>query len=99
MAAIKTAKCVDNQQTLRFVIEESPGKTSGTASPDPANCKGEAHKGVTCDGCKGAVVGFRYKCYQCPDYDLCGKCETAGFHPEHLMLRATSTVVSHMGKQ
>jgi len=51
---------------------------------------GESHPGVTCDGCNKPVVGFRYKCVQCPDYDLCGRCETKGLHPEHNMMRIAS---------
>merc|ERR1712047_137287 len=47
----------------------------------------EEHFGVTCDGCQGPVIGFRYKCVKCPDYDLCGKCEAKGFHPGHNMMR------------
>jgi len=47
----------------------------------------EAHPGVVCDACDGPVVGHRYKCLKCPDYDLCGKCEAKGFHPGHNMMR------------
>merc|ERR1712110_984956 len=47
----------------------------------------EIHPGVVCDACEGPVVGHRYKCLKCPDYDLCGKCEAKGFHPGHNMMR------------
>jgi len=53
------------------------------------NAVGEAHPGVTCDGCDKPVVGFRYKCLECPDYDLCGSCETKGRHSDHNMMRIT----------
>jgi sequestosome 1 len=49
----------------------------------------ECHAGVTCDGCKGPVIGFRYKCFVCPDYDLCEKCSSAGIHSEHNMIKIT----------
>jgi len=45
------------------------------------------HPGVLCDGCDGAVVGYRYKCLICPDYDLCAVCEMDGKHPHHVMIR------------
>jgi len=35
------------------------------------------HFGVTCDGCNAnPIVGPRFKCPVCPDYDLCGNCYT-----------------------
>ncbi|KAM3926048.1 sequestosome-1 isoform 2-T2 [Leptodactylus fuscus] len=44
------------------------------------------HPNVTCDGCEGPVVGNRYKCLTCPDYDLCSTCEGKGIHKEHNMI-------------
>ncbi|XP_068134200.1 sequestosome-1 [Hyperolius riggenbachi] len=44
------------------------------------------HPNVTCDGCEGPVVGNRYKCLICPDYDLCSTCEGKGIHKEHNMI-------------
>lgn len=59
-------------------------------STKKSNNQGEIHRGITCDECGGAVQGFRYKCYVCDDYDLCGKCETAGSHPQHVVIRCSS---------
>ncbi|XP_034360442.1 sequestosome-1 isoform X3 [Arvicanthis niloticus] len=44
------------------------------------------HPNVICDGCNGPVVGTRYKCSVCPDYDLCSVCEGKGLHREHSKL-------------
>ena len=51
------------------------------------NRSGPVHPGVVCDGCDKVVSGFRYKCLVCEDYDLCGRCETAGLHSGHNMMR------------
>ncbi|KAL1406420.1 hypothetical protein Q8F55_008119 [Vanrija albida] len=46
---------------------------------------GFRHKHITCDGCLTGIRGMRYKCEQCPDYDLCGSClpllHTSDLHP------------------
>ncbi|CAF0753690.1 unnamed protein product [Adineta ricciae] len=47
------------------------------------------HAGVTCDGCQGPVIGNRYKCVECPDYDLCQGCSDKKLHPEHNMIKMT----------
>ncbi|XP_074148459.1 sequestosome-1 isoform X2 [Sminthopsis crassicaudata] len=44
------------------------------------------HPNVICDGCNGPVVGNRFKCTICPDYDLCSSCESKGLHKEHNMV-------------
>ncbi|XP_078100547.1 sequestosome-1 [Sander vitreus] len=44
------------------------------------------HGDVTCDGCEGPVVGTRFKCSVCPNYDLCSACQASGTHTEHALL-------------
>ena len=58
------------------------------ASPVPSEPtsvipRGPVHEGIHCDGCKMEnIVGVRWKCLQCTDYDLCDKCHSTGAH-EH----------------
>jgi len=50
---------------------------------------GAIHGSVSCDGC-GAfpIVGTRYTCSVCPDYDLCSSCEDKGVHPaQHPLIK------------
>ena len=46
------------------------------------------HIGVTCDGCNlNPIVGARFKCTVCTNYDLCESCEAADVHPLHPLLK------------
>jgi sequestosome 1 len=50
----------------------------GTYEEEP-----QVHLGVVCDGCNGSIIGNRYKCKICPDYDLCSECKNKNTHVEH----------------
>jgi hypothetical protein len=47
------------------------------------------HANVTCDGCKmSPIVGHRFKCLTCTDYDLCDRCERMNAHdPAHALIK------------
>jgi len=49
----------------------------------------EPHVGISCDGCKTGenIIGNRWKCMTCANYDLCDTCHSAGVHDEHQMLK------------
>ncbi|TPX70086.1 hypothetical protein CcCBS67573_g06653 [Chytriomyces confervae] len=55
------------------------------------------HSLIFCDGCKiRGIVGPRYKCQQCADYDLCGQCHSAAgkHHFEHHSFSTFSNTMS-----
>jgi len=60
-------------------------------SEDISSKESQIHPGIVCDGCeKTPIVGPRYKCVVCDDFDLCGSCEAAGRHPGHNMIRISN---------
>lgn len=57
------------------------------------------HTGVTCDGCRVyPIIGKRFKCMTCPDYDLCETCEQRCIH-NHPMVRMVSAANSNLYSQ
>jgi hypothetical protein len=65
--------------------DDSDDDETGSQRQNSGEC--EIHPNVICDGCEKPLVGRRFKCLVCDDYDLCSVCESAGFHPEHNMVR------------
>ena len=46
------------------------------------------HQGIECDGCgMNPIRGPRFKCLDCPDYDICEDCYSKETHNEHNMQR------------
>jgi len=61
-----------------YVQRRSVKQTAENVNNEPV-----VHPGVVCDGCSGSIVGDRFKCSVCADYDLCSACEGKGMHKEH----------------
>lgn len=68
-------------KTLLFKVYIAK-KSEKTKSEKKDHQKG-VHLGVVCDACDGPVIGSRYKCTVCPDYDLCEECNNKNLHKEH----------------
>jgi sequestosome 1 len=62
--------------------DDDTSTSSSSSSSDDEKKEKMIHYGVTCDGCQGPVVGIRFKCMICPDYDLCSVCEQKGIHKD-----------------
>ena len=51
------------------------------------------HHGYVCDGCdQGPILGSRFKCTTCGDFDLCATCEERCNHA-HPLLKITKPVI------
>jgi len=68
---------------IKIYVKPKAKKTEETTQDLPV------HEGVTCDGCQGPIIGNRYKCVECPDYDLRQACSDKKIHSEHNMIKLT----------
>lgn len=69
-----------------LVVQHLGGDLVRTVMPPAAPYH---HQGILCDNCNNPIVGVRYKCGSCSDYDLCEFCESQeGIHQEdHLFVK------------
>jgi len=69
-------------------LDTSCANKSPSEPAQPSKDESIIHFGVICDNCGETIVGIRYKCSNCPDFDLCEKCEPQGVHfPDHVFLK------------
>lgn len=76
---------METDPVMKLTVKVQGLKPSVTASHI-----GSLHEDVKCNLCEKEIRGFRYKCVVCPNLDLCGLCESQGFHEEHNMIRLAS---------
>lgn len=73
-----------------FDVKKDEKKTNGHSSAGHQNANvftAIRHPGFTCDNCGKFIVGHRYSCMECDDYDLCMSCEYSVIHTHHMMIR------------
>jgi next-to-BRCA1 protein 1 len=71
----------------------APSTSGLSAIGHPSTADGQrnmyCHYGVVCDNCDQTIVGARFKCGNCEDFDLCEQCENIeGIHdPDHVFIK------------
>jgi len=80
-------------QTAKTMASNPPASSPNNSPPTPMH-ETQVHPGVQCDGCGSGIVGIRYKCSTCPDYDLCQTCEAKGgvHDPTHMFLKVVKPI-------
>lgn len=83
--AFVSATAPSEAQPAASQAEDASTKDKAAKPAGKLGKGGFRHKHITCDGCLTGIRGMRYKCEQCPDYDLCGSClpllHTSDLHP------------------
>lgn len=80
---------------VQVPVKEEP-QVVPPATPAPK----VVHRAI-CDNCRKYIAGIRYKCINCPDYDLCEPCEELfgkqeGIHPQdHVFLKIRRPICPH----
>jgi len=74
----------NNNDKIHNIIIQQLSKTQFTRQ----NKKPAVHEGVMCDECKMfPIIGARYRCSQCTDYNICEICEYKEVHSHHQVIK------------
>lgn len=70
------------EKSKKSIINSVTAKSVRELKGEPKDKSPVVHQSVTCDGCKkGPIIGNRYKCTVCYDFDFCEECESTIDHP------------------
>ncbi|KAF8492705.1 hypothetical protein JB92DRAFT_3001742 [Gautieria morchelliformis] len=76
----------------RFITLETPARLYFRTIPvSPDRTSGSIIHGARCNLCDSRILGDRYKCTECPDFDTCASCFaiTLQQHPFHAFVKVT----------
>mmetsp|Transcript_25471 Transcript_25471/g.41918 ORF Transcript_25471/g.41918 Transcript_25471/m.41918 type:complete len:131 (-) Transcript_25471:2827-3219(-) len=69
-------------------MEKAPPAPTPTPGKGDGQSELPVHVGVRCNGCgQEPIVGTRFKCLVCKDWNLCSACDAKGVHSEHTFVQ------------
>jgi len=76
------------------IISELSNDIKNSQLISPIQNSNILHKGIKCNQCgKNNIIGIRYKCSTCPNYNLCESCEEDSTHDEdHIFVKIREPV-------
>jgi len=97
---MEARKLCSNEFKIVFE-EEVPIKSQEFSSLPVYSESGPVVHSAYCDNCQATIVGIRYKCANCVDYDLCDQCEAGNsegdiHHLDHVFLKIYRPVNYHI---
>ena len=80
-------------RSQKWSVEDNQVEPKKLEEDKPEEKKPFVHSNVTCDSCHTqGIVGKRYKCMQCSNFDLCETCESQNKHSHHLLIRCNTSI-------
>jgi len=94
---LKKSTIHDNNHMFLKINRPRAWRHSWVSNPASGDNQTVIHPRVQCDGCgQCPLVGNRYKCTTCPDYDLCESCEAKKVHfPDHQFAKHAQPLYQH----
>jgi hypothetical protein len=97
LSNVKTVKEIDQQKGVwSFSNSYQDNSTVNISNVITVNSNPKKHENVWCDNCKTSpLIGIRYKCMNCADYDLCESCEKSSeslHDPTHCFIKIKQPV-------
>ena len=81
----------ENKITNFTINEDKPNLNQKFENINQKILNESIHIGFQCEKCKlSPIVGKRFKCTQCENFNICQKCEQEEFHSDHLLLQITT---------